>query len=51
MGYGLDDQVSIPGIGKFFSLFHSVETGSEVDPASYPMDTGGPFLGSKEAEA
>jgi hypothetical protein len=32
------------------SLLHSVQTGSEVDPASIPVGTGGSFLGNKEAD-
>jgi hypothetical protein len=36
-GYGLDGRGSIPGRGK--SFLHSVQTGSEAHPASYPMGT------------
>jgi hypothetical protein len=31
------------------SLLHSFQTHSEAHPASYPMDTGGSFLGGKVA--
>jgi hypothetical protein len=37
--------------GQEFSLLHVVHTGSGVHPASYPLDTGGPFPGGKAAEA
>jgi hypothetical protein len=37
MGYGLDGQGSIPSKGKDFFLLHSVQTGSEAHPASYPI--------------
>jgi hypothetical protein len=33
------------------SLWHSVQTGSEAHPASYPMGTGGSFPGGKAARA
>jgi hypothetical protein len=36
--------------GTGFFLFHSVQTGSGANPASYAMGTGGSFLGP-EAEA
>jgi hypothetical protein len=42
-GYWLDDQVSILGRVKTFSLFHNVQTGS----GSYPMGTGGDLQGGK----
>jgi hypothetical protein len=45
-GYGLDGPGSIPGRARF-SLLHSVQTGSGAQPASYPMDTRGPFPGGK----
>jgi hypothetical protein len=32
---------------EFESLFHVVQTGSGTHPASYPMSTGGSFLGDK----
>jgi hypothetical protein len=32
-----------------FSLFHSVQTDSGSKPNSYPIGTGGPFLGGKAA--
>jgi hypothetical protein len=31
--------------GQDFSLLHVVQTGSGAHPASYPMGTGGSFLG------
>jgi hypothetical protein len=37
--------------GEEFSLLQSVQTGSEVHPTSYPMGTGGSFLGGKAAGA
>jgi hypothetical protein len=37
--------------GEVFSILYCVQTGSEAHRASYPMGTGGPFLGSKAAEA
>jgi hypothetical protein len=37
--------------GQKFSLLHSVQTGSEAHPASYPMGTGGSFPGGKAAAA
>jgi hypothetical protein len=46
--YGLDDRGSIPDRGRgFFSSSPCVQTGSGAHPASYPMGTGGPFLGGK----
>jgi hypothetical protein len=46
----LDGRGSIPGRGKI-SLRHSVQTGSEAHPASYPMGTGGAFPGGEAAGA
>jgi hypothetical protein len=43
---GLDSPGSIPDSVKFFQL-HSVQTDTEVHPASYPMGTGDPFPGVK----
>jgi hypothetical protein len=43
IGYGMGDRDLISGRGKEFSLFHSVQTGSEAHPVSYSMDTGGSF--------
>jgi hypothetical protein len=43
-GYGLDDcgvGVRVP-VGQDFSLFLIVQTGSGVQPTSYPMATGAP---------
>jgi hypothetical protein len=48
----MDGHGSIPGRGKiFFSLLHSVQTCYGAHPASYPMGTGGFFLGCKAAGA
>jgi hypothetical protein len=44
---GLTAGVRFLAWGRYFSLFHSVQTGSEAHPASYPMGTGGSFPGSK----
>jgi hypothetical protein len=44
MGYGLDGRCSIPSGEIFFSLLHSVQTGSgPFQPSSYPVGTGGSF--------
>jgi len=41
LGYGLDDREGgLAGAGNF-SPHHRVQTGSEANPASYPMDTRG----------
>jgi hypothetical protein len=37
--------------GQDFSLLHSVQTGSEAHPASYPMGTRGSFPGVTAAGA
>jgi hypothetical protein len=37
--------------GKEFSLLQIVQTGFEVHPTSYPMDTGSSFPGGKAAGA
>jgi hypothetical protein len=54
LGYGLDDRGSRvrfqAGAGNF-SLHHRVQNGSGAHPASYPMGTGGSFLGDKAAGA
>jgi len=48
VGYELDDRGS--NIGReFFSLCHRVQTGSGVNPASYPMGTCGSFREDKAA--
>jgi hypothetical protein len=39
-GHRFDGRSLIPGRGKRFFLLHSVQTGSEALPASYPMSTG-----------
>jgi hypothetical protein len=48
MGYGMDDQGSIPGKARDFSLLHSVQTDSGAHPASYKIDTGGSVTGIKQ---
>jgi hypothetical protein len=50
-GYGLDGRSLIPGRGKYFPLLHSVQTGSGVHPASYPMYNIRSFPGGKVAGA
>jgi hypothetical protein len=47
LGYGLDGWVRFPAGATDFSLLHSVLTGHEAHPASYPMGTGDSFSGSK----
>jgi hypothetical protein len=42
---------SSPGGGQEFSLLQIVQTGSEIHPTSYPMDTGGSFPRGKTAGA
>jgi hypothetical protein len=37
--------------GQEFSLLHVVRTGSGVHPTSFPMGTGGSFLGGEAAGA
>jgi hypothetical protein len=54
LGYGLDDRgsrVRFPAAVGNFSLYHRVQNSSVAHPASYPMGTGGCFLGNKEAGA
>jgi hypothetical protein len=48
-GYGLNVRGSILGKGKWFYVFHSIQTGSGAHQASYTMNTGGSFLGRKAA--
>jgi hypothetical protein len=44
-GCGLDDRRTIPSMGNnIFSVLHSVQTGSEAHPASYPIGTARPFF-------
>jgi hypothetical protein len=50
-GYRMDDRGSIRSKDNYFSYLHSVHTGSEADPASYPMGTVGYFPGDKAAGA
>jgi hypothetical protein len=50
LGYGLDDRgsrVRFPTRAGNFSLHHCVQNGSGAHPVSYPMGTGGSFLGVK----
>jgi hypothetical protein len=49
-GYGLDNEGSIPGRVKIFSLLHSVQTSSGAHPASHPMGTEGSFSEGKAAK-
>jgi hypothetical protein len=54
LGYGMDDRgsrVRFPARAGNFSLHHRVQNGSGAHPASYPMGTGGSFLGDKAAGA
>jgi hypothetical protein len=47
MGYGLDNReicVLFPAEAEHFSLLHSLQTGSGIHPASYPMGNWGSFL-------
>jgi len=51
LGYGLDDRgARVPAGAGNFSLYHSVQTGSEAHPASYPMGTTGSFTGGEATE-
>jgi hypothetical protein len=50
-GYRPDGHGSIPGRESYFSLLHSVQTGSGAHPASCPIGPGDSFHGSKEAGA
>jgi hypothetical protein len=50
-GYGRDGRGSIPGRDKNLSLLHSVQTGCEAKPASYPMGTRSSFPGVNAAPA
>jgi hypothetical protein len=45
--YGLDGRGSFPGGARDISPFHSVQSGSAADLASYPMGTGGSFHGGR----
>jgi hypothetical protein len=49
-GYELESQDSIPSVREF-SLLHSVQAESGVQPVSYPLDTGGSLSGDKTARA
>jgi hypothetical protein len=42
-------EVRFPVGARYFSLLHSVQTGSGAHPASYPMGTGFSFSGGKAA--
>jgi hypothetical protein len=48
----MEERGLVPGGGCDAICFrHRVQTGSEVSPASYPMDTRGSFPGGKAAGA
>lgn len=47
----LDVWGEISGVGKIFFVHNSLQTGPLAHPASYPMVSGGPFLGDKAAGA
>jgi hypothetical protein len=49
--YVINDQDSIPGRAKDFSLFHRVQTGFKTHPVCYSMGTEGSFPGAELAEA
>jgi hypothetical protein len=49
MSCGLDDHDSITGRAGIFSHHHFVQTGSGVQPASYPVGIRGPFTWDKVA--
>jgi hypothetical protein len=46
MGLRLDNQGSVSDRDKIFSLFRSVQTGSEAHSSSYLMVTGGKAAGT-----
>jgi hypothetical protein len=48
---GLDDQNSIPGRDREFSLCQYDQAACEAPPASYPVTTGDSLAGSEAAEA
>jgi hypothetical protein len=41
-------EARFPAVARYFSLLHSVQTGSGTKAASYPMGPGGYLLGSKQ---
>jgi len=53
LGYGLDDRgsITVRGNDVMFSLYHRIQTGCEVHPASYQMANGDPGLKWSELEA
>jgi hypothetical protein len=54
LSQGLDDRgprVRFPAGAVNFSLYHRVQSGSETNPASYPMDTEDSFPGGRAAGA
>jgi hypothetical protein len=54
LGYGLDERgsrVRFPAGAGNFCLHQRVQNGSGAHPSSYPVGTGGSFLGDKAAEA
>jgi hypothetical protein len=54
LGYRLDNRgsrVRFPAGAENSSLHHRIQYDSGAHPASYPMGTGGSFLGGKAARA
>jgi hypothetical protein len=49
-GYRLNVRGSIPARIRYFSAFHSVQTGSGAHTASYPMRTGASYPEVKRLE-
>jgi hypothetical protein len=50
-GYGLEAGVGFPAEARYFSLHHSIQRGSDVYPASYPIGAGGTSSGGVQAWA
>jgi hypothetical protein len=50
-GLHLDGRFRFPAGTRDFSFLHSIQTGTEIHPASYPMVTGGSFPERKAAGA
>jgi hypothetical protein len=46
----LDKWNLVPNMGKVSSCHHFIETGSEIDTASFPVDTGSSFPRIKRLE-
>jgi hypothetical protein len=51
LGYGLNNQISIPGRGKQYSLHHRVQTGPVAHPDSYSRGIGGLLPSGRAARA